>query len=198
MRRDDWLCLADGKLSILRRRVFTVLSVLSLLLCLATVAAWTSSTFRSDDLMITARKFHLAIVTGDQLMLSQRGTIPADASRYNGLTRIGPFSHYGRPKPLHVQFVEGLTASHQFLGSTLETIQSKPGWAGHPFTVHRLRVPYGLAVAIFALMPTAFISRAIRQRWRFKPGQCPKCGYDLRATPDRCPECGTTVTAQIA
>jgi hypothetical protein len=33
------------------------------------------------------------------------------------------------------------------------------------------------------------------RRRRPRPGHCPACGYDLRASPDRCPECGREVDA---
>jgi hypothetical protein len=39
-----------------------------------------------------------------------------------------------------------------------------------------------------APLPAYWLIRRIRIHAR--PGHCPKCGYDLRATPDRCPECG--------
>ena len=43
-------------------------------------------------------------------------------------------------------------------------------------------------VALLILANAFWFWRDWRNRRR--PGFCPKCGYDLRATPNRCPECG--------
>ena len=49
-------------------------------------------------------------------------------------------------------------------------------------------------LALFALLPpTSWLLRAwdrMRRVRRASAHRCPACGYDLRATPGRCPECG--------
>jgi hypothetical protein len=49
-----------------------------------------------------------------------------------------------------------------------------------------------LLLALPAARAVALASRAAQRRAAIRAGQCPKCGYDLRATPHRCPECGAT------
>jgi len=49
--------------------------------------------------------------------------------------------------------------------------------------------------ALFFLIASAEAWLTGQRARRLRRGQCPVCGYDLRATPDRCPECGAVPPA---
>ena len=69
---------------------------------------------------------------------------------------------------------------------------TRSGRLGTSRSIRAVIVPHWFAALAFAALPGYRLARRVRRR--HKPGHCPKCGYDLRATPDRCPECGAIVS----
>ncbi|MEM8872950.1 MAG: hypothetical protein AAGD32_01715 [Planctomycetota bacterium] len=51
-----------------------------------------------------------------------------------------------------------------------------------------IRVP--LTLLLLVSLSSNVLLAAMASRGRPQPGNCPACGYDLRATPGRCSECG--------
>jgi hypothetical protein len=59
-----------------------------------------------------------------------------------------------------------------------------------PFNSWVAGMPLWEFVPVMVLLPVVWMILLIR-RWReIRPGCCPRCGYDLRASNERCPECG--------
>lgn len=61
----------------------------------------------------------------------------------------------------------------------------------------KLIVPTWFVVLVLMLGATFFWRRVKKLRLRMRPGFCPGCGYDVRASSDRCPECGRAIKDKI-
>src|SRR5215218_1130501 len=48
-------------------------------------------------------------------------------------------------------------------------------------------IPFWI-IALGCAAPPVLVLRGEWRRRKWRPGTCPACGYDLRATPERCPE----------
>jgi hypothetical protein len=182
------------------RRLATLAAVASLLLCVATVALWVRSYWRSDA--ASRREYFAEQLRARTLYLHQAlGQIVVNTSSTSNASSEVHSHHLGwRFRSQDVGPIDE---------RTIERFRGDPQarfLAGFGFMVinlgasklHFIIVPHWFFVLLFAILPVVRLYVAFRSRGRQPIGRCPACGYDLRATPARCPECGAVPAASPA
>jgi hypothetical protein len=179
------------------RLLLNILTLLCLLLFLATLVFWPRSYFRSDW-------YHYVVVDPrgrewiQYSLNSNKGSLYVSYfnfafktdNRFQDYVRLrsapAGFSYEGyAPRDNHY-----LTGSvPRRLGFLLESEYNTPDASGS-YDFPRAAVPHWFIALITALLPATRLYRALRRRQQNRAGLCRSCGYDLRATPTRCPECG--------
>jgi hypothetical protein len=167
------------------RRMFTVLSTLSLLLCAVTAVLWVRSYWFADelDVQLDRANVHFSSFLGrTRLSASFYDRSPkANGVAWSPADRetVGVWA---KPRSLHVRI-----GGEQYLGLV---------WVRPLLRVEALHV---IIIAVMVVLPAARLARwQSARRQHSAELLCRRCGYDLRATPGRCPECGTAAEGKAA
>jgi hypothetical protein len=159
----------------MKRRLLNLLTLLSLLLCVAVATLWVRS-YSVEDELRAAREG-----------IDYRGMSILGRVR---ITRLR--QDYRQDRALKWS-ARAITQRFDF-GDVLHLVEYQASPNGE---FREWAVPYWLPCLVLGVPAGAWtIGRHRRQRMRDRAskGLCPRCGYDLRATPGRCPECGWTAS----
>jgi 4-amino-4-deoxy-L-arabinose transferase-like glycosyltransferase len=167
--------------------MFNGLTVLSLVLCVATMVLWVRSHWQIDELTRDG-----ACWSG--VSYSDRGVLLFGVTPQDAVPGAHIWGYVGVPVSTAVDGpILGYGTPHWLarLGIAFEYLPEDP--AAHRNTGYYLYLPHYLFCVMFLLLPAAWYRRWKLAKRRGHAGRCAKCGYDLRATPDRRPECGTVI-----
>lgn len=175
------------------RRLFTFCSALSVLACVLTCAIWVRSHWAADEVKYGwSRGVGWAWTPKDYLEVGVfLGDCSGQQADFYGL--------HHEPSPIN-RPINSFGFMEIDPPDRLITAQWG-GFAWYSIRGNRTGNLYAEAVAPFwsiaavaALLPFTWVLLRMRDRRHGRPGLCPSCGYDLRATPERCPECGIGIS----
>ena len=179
------------------RRLFPILSTLSLLLSVAVVLLWLRSMLVGDTFYrhyfqdeggFTMWNMDLVVIGRGGVAFQRRVYPRSPAGPIPLRPQYGPWPFHRTMRPEYPYF----TYLHKpKLGFVWVRSEQRHPNGGTSRDV-QLVVPFW-AILLLVLPPALLtVRRHVILARRKRLGLCPACNYDLRATPDRCPECGTT------
>ena len=170
------------------RHLFTIITMISLLLCALAAGLWVRSG-RTTDMLGREWPSHLVriISTRGHLIVWEQIAPPIVT---------GPWAFHTVPTRRFDERCVHSAIAWSIAGASFERSApdaALPGW--HSRTVI---VPDWLAALTFFALPLIRLRGAL-QRFSRPPrsGFCDSCGYDLRASKSRCPECGIAIARTI-
>lgn len=185
---------------LLRRRLFNLLTLASLLLCVGTATLWVRSFFVEDMLISRSRDGVRWVCTSPGYFV-----IGLELADWKGWEHSFHGLRHETDPPQPVSFH---TARMLILSIGPRDKMVRWQWAGFEWIswrptsggafLCRLILPMWAVFLALALLPVSWAVRYRRRASRRLRGQCVTCGYDLRATPDQCPECGSPFAAAPA
>ena len=196
------------------RRLFTLTSVLSLILCAATAVLWILSYRRS----IGIRYVHDSpgineLVQVRYVVVALRGGVTLDLTHHHAATPesvndLLSDHHWHKTLEVSSESVKEIDAvnskwspymppqSYLILPTSPAPLgfqfATRSGiYKGNHYWAYSAAIPFWPVVVVLSVLPVLWMWRFRRLHSRAKRRLCSVCGYDLRATPNRWPECGT-------
>jgi hypothetical protein len=196
-------------MSPVRRRLLNILTVLSLVLCVAVCVLWVRSYFVADS------RGHLWVVTEVQTFDARQWYVGETCGvlwlrtghmRWMQGSRIDAditdelYTLYRQmEEERHVEPYDYFSSGDQSWvhrrGVSCSLVRPSPPTTGYWLS---FSVPHWLVAALLAAPSVRWLYAAARRKRAGTGSLCLRCGYDLRATPERCPECGTEPTPPLA
>ena len=165
----------------LARRVFTMCSALSPLLCVAVCVLWVRSYWVSDSFIWSRHPRGMFVVSADGEFRLEHTRAVDDF----GANLPGGFKHRTERADgsgAYPDRIPGEWLHFQRWGFVFVT---GVRWDTYH---HAVFLPAWFLVALLVALPAVKVGGVVRRLRGASAGRCPSCGYDLRASPERCPE----------
>lgn len=173
----------------MKRRLFTILSAVSITLCAAMIGLWVRSYWRCD--MLTGGANTPPSIRAWSIS-SENGCVSVDWAALTILIRtegILPLDMITKEETQGFHW----TTTRSFRPHNVIRGLARFGWRGflddklHFRTaVYGLVFPYWLPLLLASIYPAIWIRQKRLEQRRGRLGCCLSCGYDLRASADRC------------